>query len=66
VVDKGEAVGRAIKRLLRSVGIGANANASDDEFFDTLASVRSYRPGRVILGGESPRRARAIGDCTAM
>ena len=54
VVDDDKSVGRAIKRLLRSVGIGADTYSSGDEFLDTLASMPSYRPGCVILDIQMP------------
>lgn len=54
VVDDDESVGRAIKRLLRSVGIGADTYLSGDGFLDTLASMPSYRPGCVILDIQMP------------
>ncbi|MEN2471646.1 MULTISPECIES: response regulator transcription factor [Burkholderia] len=54
VVDDDESVGRAIKRLLRSVGIGADAFQSGDDFLDTLASMPSYRPACVILDIQMP------------
>lgn len=54
VVDDDDSVGRAIKRLLRSVGIGADTYLSGDEFLDTLSSMPSYRPGCVILDIQMP------------
>ncbi|WP_431824309.1 response regulator transcription factor [Burkholderia sp. F1] len=54
VVDDDESVGRAIKRLLRSVGIGADTFTSGDDFLDTLASMPSYRPACVILDIQMP------------
>ncbi|RXV64445.1 response regulator [Burkholderia stabilis] len=54
VVDDDESVGRAIKRLLRSVGIGADAFQSGDDFLDTLASMPSYHPACVILDIQMP------------
>lgn len=54
VVDDDESVGRAIKRLLRSVGIGADTFQSGDDFLDTLASMPSYRPACVILDIQMP------------
>ncbi|PCE32229.1 response regulator transcription factor [Burkholderia ubonensis] len=54
VVDDDESVGRAIKRLLRSVGIGADTFSSGDDFLDTLASMPSYRPACVILDIQMP------------
>lgn len=54
IVDDDESVGRAIKRLLRSAGIGADSYLSGGEFLDTLASMPSYRPGCVILDIQMP------------
>ncbi|MFJ1211526.1 response regulator transcription factor [Burkholderia pyrrocinia] len=54
VVDDDESVGRAIKRLLRSVGIGADTFQSGDDLLDTLASMPSYRPACVILDIQMP------------
>lgn len=54
VVDDDESVGKAIKRLLRAVGIDADTYSSGDEFLDTLASMPSYRPGCVILDIQMP------------
>jgi FixJ family two-component response regulator len=54
IVDDDESVGRAIKRLLRSAGIGADSYLSGEEFLDTLASAPSYRPGCVILDVQMP------------
>ena len=49
VVDDDESVRRAIKRLLHSVGIGADTFSSGDAFLRTLSSIPSYRPACVIL-----------------
>jgi FixJ family two-component response regulator len=54
VVDDDASVGRAIKRLLRSVGIAADTFASGDEFLDTMSSMPSYRPDCVILDVQMP------------
>ncbi|MDN0077163.1 response regulator [Crenobacter sp. SG2303] len=54
VVDDDESVGRAIRRLLHSVGIDADTFSSGDEFLDTLASMPSYHPGCVILDIQMP------------
>ncbi|OMG75213.1 response regulator transcription factor [Burkholderia ubonensis] len=54
IVDDDESVGRAIKRLLRSVGIRADTFQSGDDFLDTLASMPSYRPACVILDIQMP------------
>ncbi len=54
VVDDDESVCRAIKRLLRSVGIAAETFASGDAFLDVLSSMPSYRPDCVILDVQMP------------
>ena len=54
VVDDDESVSRAIKRLLRSIGMDAETFASGDEFLDTLSSMPSYRPNCVILDVRMP------------
>jgi FixJ family two-component response regulator len=54
VVDDDESVGRAIKRLLRSVGIGADTFSSGDDFLDALAAMPAYRPACVILDIQMP------------
>jgi FixJ family two-component response regulator len=54
VVDDDESVCRAIKRLLRSVGIGAETFSSGNEFLDTLSAIPSYRPSCVILDIQMP------------
>jgi FixJ family two-component response regulator len=54
VVDDDESVCRAIKRLLRSVGIKAETFSSGEEFLDMLSSAASYRPACVILDFQMP------------
>ncbi|MFM0165797.1 Response regulator receiver domain-containing protein [Burkholderia sp. GAS332] len=54
VVDDDESVSRAIKRLLRSIGITADTFASGNEFLDTLTSMPSYRPDCLILDVQMP------------
>lgn len=54
VVDDDPSVCRAIKRLLRSVGIAADTFPSGDEFLDTLATMPSYRPDCAILDVQMP------------
>jgi len=49
VVDDDESVCRAIRRLLHSVGIGADTFSSGDAFLSTLSSTPSARPACVIL-----------------
>jgi FixJ family two-component response regulator len=54
VVDDDASVGRAIRRLLRSVGIAADTYTSGDEFLDVLSATPSYRPDCVILDVQMP------------
>ncbi|OUL95249.1 response regulator, partial [Paraburkholderia hospita] len=54
IVDDDESVCRAIKRLLRSVGIAAETFASGDAFLNVLSSIPSYRPDCVILDVQMP------------
>ncbi|ANB72748.1 histidine kinase [Paraburkholderia phytofirmans OLGA172] len=54
VVDDDESVCRAIKRLLRSIGIKAETFSSGEEFLGTLSSTASYRPACVILDFQMP------------
>jgi FixJ family two-component response regulator len=49
VVDDDQSVGRAIRRLLRSVGIDADTFLSGDAFLDMLSSMPYYRPACAIL-----------------
>jgi FixJ family two-component response regulator len=54
VIDDDESVCRAIKRLLRSVGIGSETFSSGVEFLDTLSAIPSYRPACVIVDLQMP------------
>ncbi|MFM0228862.1 response regulator transcription factor [Paraburkholderia sediminicola] len=54
VVDDDESVRRAIKRLLRSVGIEAETFPSGEAFLDRLSSAPSCRPACVIVDFEMP------------
>jgi FixJ family two-component response regulator len=54
VVDDDESVSRAIKRLLRSIGVEAESFASGEAFLEALSSIRSYRPNCVILDVQMP------------
>lgn len=56
VVDDDESVNRAIKRLLRSIGVAADSFASGDAFLEALSSMPSYRPDCVILDVQMPGR----------
>ncbi|MFJ1258197.1 response regulator transcription factor [Cupriavidus sp. CuC1] len=54
IVDDDESVGRAIKRLLRSIGMQADAFASGEAFLEHVSSLPSYRPDCVILDIQMP------------
>jgi FixJ family two-component response regulator len=54
VVDDDESVSRAIKRLLRSIGVASESFSSGDAFLETLSSVPSYQPACVILDVQMP------------
>ncbi|MFM0055961.1 response regulator [Paraburkholderia phytofirmans] len=54
VVDDDESVSRAIRRLLRSIGIASETFASGDAFLDVLASLPSYQPDCAILDVQMP------------
>ncbi|MFM0630795.1 response regulator transcription factor [Paraburkholderia xenovorans] len=53
VIDNDESIARAIKRLLRSVGIKAESFSSGEEFLGTLSSTSGW-PACVILDYELP------------
>lgn len=44
IVDDDESVGLAIKRLLRSIGMRAEAFVGGEGFLDLISQARSYRP----------------------
>jgi FixJ family two-component response regulator len=48
VVDDDESVSRAIKGLLRSIGIAVESFASGEACLEALSSIRSYHPACVI------------------
>src|SRR5436853_1713348 len=54
VVDDDESVRRAIRRLLRAIGMDADPFASGDELLQLLAAMPSYRPDCVILDVQMP------------
>ncbi|MGE8363648.1 response regulator transcription factor [Cupriavidus sp.] len=54
VVDDDESVRRAIKRLLRSIGLSSETFKTGDEFLDMFDSIPSYRPGCVVLDVQMP------------
>jgi FixJ family two-component response regulator len=54
VVDDDESVSRAIRRLLRSIGVRADTFSSGNEFLEALSSLPSYHPDCVILDVQMP------------
>jgi FixJ family two-component response regulator len=54
VDDDDESVSRAIKRLLRSIGIASETVVRGDAFLDVLASIPSFQPDCVILDVQMP------------
>jgi FixJ family two-component response regulator len=54
VVDDDTSVNRAIRRLLRSMGVAADRFRTGDELLETMRSIPSYRPGCVILDVQMP------------
>ncbi|WP_233233898.1 response regulator transcription factor [Bordetella sp. LUAb4] len=54
VVDDDESVGRAIGRLLRSIGVTADTFKTGDLFLARLVAIPSYRPACIILDMHMP------------
>ncbi len=54
IVDDDESVSRAIKRLLRSIGVPADTFKTGDAFLDTFEAIPSYRPACVVLDMQMP------------
>lgn len=54
IVDDDESIRRAIKRLLRAVGMGAETFSSGEEFLGRLSSTASYRPACVVVDFQMP------------
>jgi len=54
IVDDDESVGRAIKRLVRSLGMTAEAYANSTEFVDLVEALPSFRPDCVVLDVQMP------------
>jgi FixJ family two-component response regulator len=54
IVDDDESVCRAITRLVRSLGMEANAFASGREFIDLIKTLPSFVPDCVILDVQMP------------
>ena len=54
VVDDDESVCRALRRLLRSMAMDAEAFSSGQQFLDLLEAMPSYRPDCLILDVQMP------------
>jgi hypothetical protein len=54
IVDDDESIGRAIKRLLRVLGMEAETFSSGEEFLDRLSSSASYPPACVVMDLQMP------------
>jgi FixJ family two-component response regulator len=54
IVDDDESVCRAMKRLVRSLGMEANAFASGREFIELIETMPSFQPDCVILDVQMP------------
>jgi FixJ family two-component response regulator len=54
IVDDDESVCRAMKRLVRSLGMEANAFASGQEFIDLIETMPSFQPDCVVLDVQMP------------
>jgi len=54
IVDDDESVCRAMKRLVRSLGMEADAFASGREFIDRVETTPSFQPDCVVLDVQMP------------
>jgi len=54
VVDDDASVARALKRLLRSIGVDAESFASGEAFLHAMATLPSWHPDCVILDIQMP------------
>jgi FixJ family two-component response regulator len=54
VVDDDESVSRAIKRLLRAIGLAAETFKTGDDFLEMFDSIPSYRPACIVLDVQMP------------
>lgn len=54
IVDDDESVCRALRRLVRSVGMEAEIFTSGQDFIDLCEAMPSYEPGCVILDVQMP------------
>lgn len=54
IVDDDESVCRALERLVRSLGMAAEAHASSEDFVHQVESLPSFKPDCVILDVQMP------------
>ncbi len=54
IVDDDESIRRAIKRLLRAVGMETETFSSGEQFLGRLSSTASYRPACVVVDFQMP------------
>lgn len=54
ILDDDESVSRAIKRLLRSIGLAADTFRTGNDYFALLDSTPSYRPACIVLDVQMP------------
>ena len=54
IVDDDESVCRAMKRLVRSLGMEADAFTSGREFIDRIETMPSFQPDCVVLDVQMP------------
>lgn len=54
IIDDDESVCRAVKRLVRSVGMDGETFGSGQQFFDLLDAMPSFQPDCLILDVQMP------------
>jgi len=54
IVDDDESVCRAVRRLVRSLGMDAETFSSGQEFLDLLEAMPSFKPDSLILDVQMP------------
>jgi FixJ family two-component response regulator len=54
IVDDDESVCRAMKRLVRSIGMEGDAFTSGREFIDRIETIPSFQPDCVVLDVQMP------------
>ena len=54
IVDDDESVCRAMKRLLRSMGLAAEAYTSSADFLELVEAIPSFQPDCVVLDVQMP------------